>query len=122
MLASIPKRSRPRFGKTKKPDRVARLHANENFPLPVVEELRRLGNDVLTAHGAGKAGHAIPDEEVLAFAGDDERAVLTHPRHAGVVVCTFDPEFERQARRKHDTLNEHPELSGRLIRVNRPLG
>jgi len=27
---------------------VARFYANENFPLPAVEELRRLGNDVLT--------------------------------------------------------------------------
>lgn len=27
---------------------MARLYANENFPLPVVEALRRLGHDVLT--------------------------------------------------------------------------
>ena len=27
---------------------MARLYANENFPLPVVNELRRLGHDVLT--------------------------------------------------------------------------
>lgn len=26
---------------------MARLYADENFPLPVVEELRRLGHDVL---------------------------------------------------------------------------
>ncbi|MCL4832054.1 MAG: hypothetical protein KJZ86_06420 [Caldilineaceae bacterium] len=27
---------------------MARFYANENFPFPVVEELRRLGHDVLT--------------------------------------------------------------------------
>jgi len=27
---------------------MARLYADENFPLPVVEELRQLGHDVLT--------------------------------------------------------------------------
>lgn len=32
---------------------MARLYANENFPLPVVEVLRRLGHDVLTAGEAG---------------------------------------------------------------------
>jgi hypothetical protein len=56
---------------------VHRLYANENFPLPVVEELRRLGHDVLTSLDAGKAGQAIPDDEVLAFAIAEGRALLT---------------------------------------------
>jgi hypothetical protein len=43
---------------------VARIYANENFPLPVVEELRRLGHDVLTTSEAGNSGRAIPDEAV----------------------------------------------------------
>jgi hypothetical protein len=34
---------------------VAHLYANENFPLPVVEALRRLGHDVLTSREAGNA-------------------------------------------------------------------
>jgi len=29
---------------------MAKFYANENFPLPVVEELRRLGHDVLTTY------------------------------------------------------------------------
>lgn len=33
---------------------MARLYSNENFPLSVVEELRRLGHDVLTVLEAGK--------------------------------------------------------------------
>ena len=31
------------------------LYGNENFPLPVVEELRRLGHDVLTVQPSGNA-------------------------------------------------------------------
>jgi len=34
---------------------VARLYANENFPFPVVQELRRLGHDVLTVMADGRA-------------------------------------------------------------------
>ncbi|MBI5602323.1 MAG: hypothetical protein HY879_03125 [Deltaproteobacteria bacterium] len=32
---------------------MGRLYANENFPYPVVEELRRLGQDVLTIKETG---------------------------------------------------------------------
>ncbi len=34
---------------------MAQLYADENSPLPVVEELRRLGHDVLTMYEDGKA-------------------------------------------------------------------
>lgn len=44
---------------------MARIYANENFPLPVVEELRRLGHDILTVLEAGKAGLVETDEAVL---------------------------------------------------------
>jgi uncharacterized protein DUF5615 len=47
---------------------LARLYADENFPLPAVEALRRLGHDVLTAAEAGQAGQGIADDAVLAFA------------------------------------------------------
>jgi hypothetical protein len=56
---------------------VARLYANENFPLPVVETLRRLGHDVLTIQDTGRAEQTMPDAEVLAEAGGDQRAILT---------------------------------------------
>jgi hypothetical protein len=39
---------------------VARILADENFPLPVVEALRRLGHDVVTLADVGKAHQAIP--------------------------------------------------------------
>lgn len=85
---------------------MASLYADENFPLEVVEELRRLGHDVLTAHEAGQANRAITDEKVLDFAVLHDRAVLTLNRwefiglHSGIVVCTVDPDTEREGVRR----------------------
>lgn len=111
---------------------MARLYANENFPLPVVAELRRLGHDVVTVRETGKANRAVPDSEILEFARAEKRAVLTlnrkhfialhalMPDHAGIVVCTVDPDFVGQAQRIHASLALHGDLSGTIVRVNRP--
>jgi predicted nuclease of predicted toxin-antitoxin system len=56
---------------------MARLYADEQFPRVVVELLRDLGHDVLTVQEARNANQGIPDEDVLAFAVTNERAVLT---------------------------------------------
>ncbi len=109
-----------------------RLYANENFPLPVVLELRRLGHDVLTTQDAGRSDQEMPDESVLAVACTDQRAVLTlnrwhfvrlhreRPDHSGIIVCTFDPDFAEQAARIHSAIGSQSSLAGQLIRVNRP--
>jgi hypothetical protein len=111
---------------------MARLYSNENFPLPVVEELRRLGNAVLTTHEAGEAGKAVPDEQVLALAIAESRALVTlnrkhfihlhnaNPDHAGIIVCSFDPDFSGQAHRIHAAIESKSRLSGELIRIKRP--
>jgi hypothetical protein len=108
---------------------MARLYSNENFPLPVVEELRELGHDVLTIQETGKAEQSVADEAVLSFAIEEKRAVLTlnrkhfirlHTGHAGIIVCTFDPDFIDQAHRIHAAIKSQTPLSGQLIRVNRP--
>lgn len=111
---------------------MANLYANENFPLPVVVALRRLGHDVLTSAEAGNAGRAAPDDEVLAFAAAERRALLTlnrrhfvrlhreTPEHAGIVVCTFDPDFAGQAERINRLLAHRDDWVGQLLRVNRP--
>jgi len=65
---------------------MARLYANENFPLPAVEELRRLGHDVLTSYESGRAGQAIPDEDVLAFAVAEARILITLNRKHFVTI------------------------------------
>jgi len=111
---------------------VARLYANENFPFPVVEELRWLGHDVTTVAETGRANQQMSDEEVLEFAIGERRAVLTlnrkhffrlHrqlPIHAGIVACTYDPDFAALARRIHAEIAANSELDGRLLRVVRP--
>ena len=110
---------------------MARFYANENFPLPVVEELRRLGHDVLTTLEANRAGQAEPDVAVLRFASSEQRALLTlnrkhfvrlHgeiPDHAGIVVCSFDPDFAGQASRINAASDVSEGVSGQLLRVNR---
>ena len=110
---------------------MARLYANENFPLPAVRRLRELGHDVLTTIEAGKANQSIEDHDVLNFATSQGRAVLTLNRkhfvrlhqskatHSGIIVCAFDPDFEGQALRIHDELRNVGDLAQQLIRVNR---
>ncbi|MXY91895.1 MAG: hypothetical protein F4Y42_00415 [Caldilineaceae bacterium SB0664_bin_27] len=110
---------------------MARLYADEDFPFPVVEELRSLGHDVLTIQEDGKANRGIPDEDVLSAARTYIRAVLTMNHrdfvrlhmessvHSGIVTCTYDLEFERQARRVHETIEQYETLEGELIRVIR---
>ena len=109
-----------------------RLYTDENFPLPVVEELRRLGHDVLTMYEDGRANQSLPDEQVLTLATEKQRALVTtnrrhfirlhrhNPTHAGLIVCTFDPDFKRQARHIADALAKLHSLAGQLIRIYRP--
>ncbi len=111
---------------------MTRLYANENFPLPVVEQLRHLGHDVITIQETGKAELRMPDAEVLEFAIADERAVITlnrkhfirlhqeRPDHAGIIVCTVDSRFPRQAASIDTAIRDTPDLRGKLVRVNRP--
>jgi hypothetical protein len=42
------------------------------------------------------------------------------PTHAGIVVCTFDPDFAGLAHRIHTALEAQPQMAGQLVRVNRP--
>lgn len=111
---------------------MAKFYSNENFPLPVVLELRRLGHDVLTSLDAGRANRAISDEEVLTFAISEGRCLLSlnrrhffnlakrFPQHTGMVLCTFDPDFVGQAGRINEALSAQVPLEGQIIRVNRP--
>ena len=59
---------------------MAQLYADEDFSSPVVQRLRQLGHDILTAHEAGQAGQGIEDEAVIAFATKAGRGVLTFNR------------------------------------------
>ncbi|MGH9947967.1 MAG: DUF5615 family PIN-like protein [Pyrinomonadaceae bacterium] len=109
-----------------------RFYADENFPLAVVVELRRFGHDVLTVFEDGRANKALPDEKVLARSIKLNRAILTINRidfrrlhnsgieHCGIVICTFDIDFVRQAKRIDLACAEKSEFNSELVRVNRP--
>ena len=112
---------------------MAKLYADEDFPLPVVQELRRLGHDVLTVQEAGRAGKRISDAQVLTDAVGDQRAVLTHNHadfkrlhrqsqpHRGIVSCTQDPGAHvGLAQRIHDAIGQLSDLMNQFVRVVRP--
>ena len=108
------------------------LYADENFPLRTVEELRRLGHDVLTVLADGRANQSIPDKDLLARAMEIGRTLLTinrldfkrlhrqMPDHAGIIICTEDPDRVGQAQRVAASIAEAGALRGRLLRVYRP--
>jgi predicted nuclease of predicted toxin-antitoxin system len=112
---------------------MARFYADEQFPFPVVELLRSLGHDVLTVQEAGNADQRIPDDEVLAFAISQERAILTinrddfirlHRRnddHCGIVVCSNNRNWEQFAARIDGAIKAEASLPRKLIRVVRPV-
>jgi predicted nuclease of predicted toxin-antitoxin system len=110
---------------------MADLYANENFPLPVIQHLREMGHDVLTSLEAGTANQQIPDEEVLAFATREKRAVLTHnrldfkqlhrrqPNHGGIIICTNDTDFHALAARINQQIKQNEPLETKLVSVTR---
>ncbi len=111
---------------------MALLYANENFPIQVVECLRKFGHDVLTSHEAGNANQRIPDKEVLVYSTNQGRALLTlnrhdfiklhnqYPNHAGIIVCTQDKDIQVQAKRLHQAISSYKSLEGELVRVYHP--
>ena len=111
---------------------MARLYTNEHFPAKVVKKLRELEHDVLTIFEAGNAGQRIPDDQVLAYATNNARAVVTinrrdfmrlhhlYPDHAGIIICTEDPDVTGQALRIHEAITHEGLLQGKLIRIYRP--
>jgi len=109
-----------------------RLYADENCPKSVIEELRKLGHDVLTAREAGQADQRIPDAQVLAYAIQQKRAVITQNRndfirlhktvetHTGIIVCREDQKHPLQlAQRINVQLLAQTPLTNKLIRVNK---
>ena len=116
---------------------MVKFYSNENFPMDIVRELRTLGYDFLTSYDAGQANQGIPDEDVLTFAIEQERVVITLNRddfialhrsgipHSGIIICKTDRDYVGQAQTLHAYLQE--ELSknpvttfgNRLIRVKK---
>jgi predicted nuclease of predicted toxin-antitoxin system len=110
---------------------MARLYADEDFPLGAVLILRGFGHDVLTVQEAGRSG--AEDFEVLADATADGRVVLTHNHrdyrrlhrssqlHAGIISCTHDDnDLPGLAQRIHDAISAALSLTNQFIRIVRP--
>ncbi len=108
---------------------MAALYADENVPFALVDELRALGHDVLTARDDGRANRGIPDPDVLARATALGRTVVTNnrrhyhrlhvtvPNHAGIVTYTNDPDRAALAARIHAGLTALPSPVGQLVKV-----
>ena len=106
---------------------MARLYADEQFPKPVVENLRALGHNILTVQEAGKTG--LPDEDVLNFAIRENRAVLTlnrrdffqlhnlNPDHTGIIACSQDDDWVRLTDNINQAIAASDRLQGQVIRV-----
>ncbi len=86
---------------------------------------------MLTIQETGKGGQAASDEAVLDFACSEKRALVTfnrkhfirlhalRPEHFGILVCSFDPDFEGFAHHIVMIIQDQKDLTGQLIRVNR---
>jgi predicted nuclease of predicted toxin-antitoxin system len=109
-----------------------KLYADENFELPVINNLRNKGYDVLTTREAGKDNQGISDEEVLEFAIAQDRAVITlnynhfknlHKlvkNHCGIIICSRNDNWDEFAECIDLALKNEDSIDNRLIRVNRP--
>jgi hypothetical protein len=110
---------------------MARLDADELFPRVVVELLRLMIHNILTVQAAGKDNPKNPDEEVLAFAVSQNRAVLTLNRcyfirlhslqsdHAAIIVCKPDHDLARMAANFNEAISSLATFTNQLIRVDR---
>ena len=119
-----------------------KFYSNEHFPLDWVNELRKLGYDVLTSQEAGQANQSISDPDVLKFAHERKRVVITLNRqdfidlhkqgqnHSGIIVCKdFYQQYGSLKQKEgyseqtvvlHDfLLNDKQSLKGRLIRLKK---
>ena len=107
------------------------LYADENFPLRVVEELRRLGLDVLTAFEDGRANQSLTDQLILIRATELGRAIVTlnrrdfkrlHFRYRSTLALLSAPKIQIGWVKHNGFSSQLPapeSCEGRLIRIYR---
>ena len=114
---------------------MARLYADEQFPVGIVYVLRRLGHDVVTVRetSVSKTGDSMPDELVLEFAAGQQRIVLTlnetdyrrlhglNARHSGVISCP-EPKAKdfKKVARQIDKFLKTNDMNSRFERLPHP--
>jgi predicted nuclease of predicted toxin-antitoxin system len=107
-----------------------KFYSNENFPIAMVDLLRSHGYDVLTSYEAGQANQKIPDDEVLMYAINAGRVVITENRqnfinlhstasnHAGIIICKADRDYAGKVQVLHDFFTQDTQpMENRLLRV-----
>jgi predicted nuclease of predicted toxin-antitoxin system len=107
-----------------------KFYSNENFPIEMVDLLRSRGYDVLTSYEAGQANQKIPDDEVLMYAINAGRTVITENRQdfinlhfttadrAGIVICKADRDYAGKVQVLHDFfIQDTQPMNNRLLRV-----
>ncbi|MFZ4475340.1 MAG: DUF5615 family PIN-like protein [Saprospiraceae bacterium] len=112
---------------------MARLFGDENFDVQAMTLLQSLGHDVLTAKDAEMINQRISDQDVLHFATNQERAVVTfdrrdyyrlhkeNPTHSGIIACTYDANSQALAERIHESIDlESNDLANKFLRIYRP--
>ncbi|MCR9103497.1 MAG: DUF5615 family PIN-like protein [bacterium] len=107
------------------------LLADENFSREASTHLQNLGYDLITLNDLGLAQTGLPDPDVLNKATILNRCVITFNRldfiklhkannqHAGIIVCTYNPDNKQLAEKIHQSLQEFKSLNNRLIRIYR---
>ncbi len=92
-----------------------------------MEALRDFDHDVLTIQEANNAGQGISDEEVLAFAIQQNWVVVTinrrdfmqlhksQPEYTGIIACTQDADTHGQAKRIHQAIMQVEDLHNQLL-------
>ncbi len=107
------------------------LLADENFAFPVVKILRDLGYDIITLSDIGLSNQEFPDDLVLSKATELNRAIITFNRkdfiklhrindkHAGIIIATYDSDFQALAERILFSIKGKTDLYGELIRITK---
>jgi len=111
---------------------MAKFYSNENFAADIVKILRHSGYDILTSYEAGQANQGISDKDVLIFATNQNRIVITFNRddfidlhhggadHNGIIIFKDDRDYEGQAKFICTFLqNQTTPLNNRLIRIQK---
>src|SRR3972149_3496237 len=90
------------------------------IPVWLLEQARRLGTseaDLLKIYPTLRAEDLV---NAWAYVRSHRKHFIhlhnKRPGHSGVVVCTFDPDFQAQARRIHQEIESKSDLKNRLIR------
>ncbi len=96
----------------------------------MVDLLRSRGYDVLTSYEAGQANQKIPDDEVLMYAINAGRVVITENRqdfinlhsttsnHAGIIICKADRDYAGKVQVLYDFFTQDTQpMDNRLLRL-----